>query len=126
MKNVIEQIRKIKGVVTVEPFGTNGAVVLFEIEEQKPKSLTPKELVDGKIYVDEDERYPNIFRFKVPKYCTIKYASYSRLFLSGEGFELEQSSILPKGIHEASKTEAQILIRAEVANDFFFELKDVK
>lgn len=197
MKNVIEQIRKIKGVKTVEATGEGMAVVVFEgklkniavkceTEQQfefvklktnndilkpfdqwhgfpcveidggctgakspymmelnvilfmayildngllrewesftlKPKSLSPDELVDGKIYVDEDEIYPNIFRFKKQKYG--QCSSYSRLFTNDGTFYLNEDLILPKGIHSATPSEAQTLIRAEVANDFFFELK---
>jgi len=70
MKNVIKQIRKIKGVITVEPAGENMAVVVFETEPEQPKSIKPEELVDGEIYVSEgliDGRwkrsFPRIIRF---------------------------------------------------------------
>jgi len=204
MKNVIEQIRKIKGVVTVEKAGENMAVVVFEPKKQlwqgrqyvkcttenefefvknqnslnssspfgdwakypcicvngtdifsseafperecrvigfdtylllfllgdkwsafnKPKSLTPEELVDGKIYVDEANG--RIVRFnKIKNKCTISLYSqkcvegtyYSSINGYGKSYHCRGS------FRPATPSEAQTLIRAEVANDFFFELK---
>lgn len=166
MENIIKQIRKIKGVVTVEPFGKNGAVVLFEPKPKKtavkcenskqidfvlttggavpddgyfgeivtfpkyisdhnlqgewsafskPKSLSPDELVDGKIYVDEDGSFTTIFRHKS------NGGVYSRCEPTGNW--VNSISIYYEFIRSATPSEAQSLIRAEIANGFFFELK---
>lgn len=96
------------------------------VDYSKPKSLSPDELVDGKIYVDEDEDYPNVFRFKKPVVKFAKYASYSRLFSSDECFEVGMYSIAPKGIRPATPSEAQSLIRAEIEHGYFHELRDAK
>jgi len=150
MKNVIEQIRKIKGVVTVEKAGENMAVVVFEpkpkdngwhvskifiddlkpmseetakklLDVFKPKSLTPEELVDGRIYVDQYSKdWCNIFRFHDQQsrvYSILNtdnglYSGHSSCYLSYSDM-----------IRHATPSEAQTLIRAEVEHDFFFELK---
>jgi len=121
MKNVIEQIRKIKSIITVEPFGVNGAVVLFEVEEQKPKSLSPDELVDGKIYVDQYSKdWCNIFRFHDQQSRVYSILNTNNGLYSGHSSCYLSYSDM---IRPATQSEAQTLIRAEIANDFFFELK---
>jgi len=211
MKNVIEQIRKIKGVVTVEKSGENMAVVVFEpkpkrvaveCENQKqfefvwsktnepslngtefgskcimgdgryttidlkknegmqdaeyfkqrkfnvipftkyifdydivnewsafnkPKSLTPEELVDGRIYVDKSNG--RIVRFnKIKNECTISLYSqkcmegayYNSINGCGKSYHYRGSFRL------ATPSEAQSLIIAEIEHGYFHELKDVK
>lgn len=204
MKKVIEQIRKIKGVVTVDKAGENMAVVVFESKKEpwqgrqyvkcttekeyefvknttglmepssidfwvkypcvstdgkdcfssdtfperayrvidfkdyleiflleskwtafnKPKSLTPEELVDGRIYVDE--KCERVFRFQ--KLNGHKKASlYSQLirnFSNGnclnstDGYLLEDNKI-----RHASIDECKELIRFEIERNYFHELK---
>jgi len=153
MKNVIEQIRKIKGVVTVEKAGENMAVVVFEPKPKdngwhvskifiddlkpmteetakkllgvfKPKSLTPEELVDGRIYVDEANG--RIVRFnKIKNECAISL--YSQKCVEGTYYNsingFGKSYHYRGGFRPATPSEAQTLIRAEVANGYFHELK---
>lgn len=182
MENIIKQIRKIKGVVTVEKAGKNMFVGIFEpksespmpvivkTEDQwnfvkanggvpvwgrtiymqavsfpiyislkslirewttfsKPKYLSPDELVDGKIYVQQHtdgDSYP--FRFKSAKNTRLYY--YTSCKKDGDADSYSEDDWLVSGvgsiyviIRHATPAEAQSLIRAEIANNFFFELK---
>lgn len=211
MKNIIKQIEKIKGVVTVEKVGENMAVVVFEPIPQKiavrctnqkqfefvwintndselngteygskcicddghyntidlernegmqdsdwfksagykvitfgrylddynlrdewdafikPNSLSPDELVDGNIYVDEDGLYsPRTLRF-MRKFDDCRIDIYSQLMGNPTSSYLGLCSGYKfDKLRPATPSEAQQLIRAEIANNFFFELKDAK
>lgn len=119
MKNAIEQIRKIKGVVTVEKAGEGMAVVVFE---PKPKSLTPEELVDGRIYVDQYSKdWCNIFRY-AGEFRANQVSMYS-LFCTHNDRSSLNGYLISDFIRPATPSEAQSLIRAEIANNFFFELR---
>ena len=107
------------------------AAALKWIEENKPKkSLSPDELVDGRIYVDEG-RSMQVFRFKK---CIVGNANnrtfiaiYSHLYVGGN-FCYGDICIDPsnKTCRPATPSEAQSLIRAEIEHGYFHELKDAK
>lgn len=203
MKNVIEQIRKIKGVVTVEKVGENMFVGIFEPKKEplegrqyvkcttekefefvkihtglddpssfdywykypcvcvngtdsfsseafperayrvigfdtylllfllgdkwtafnKPKSLTPEELVDGRIYVDEySNEWCNIFRYAGSNDNNV-FSMYS-LFCTQNDRNSLGGYLKSTFIRHATPSEAQSLIRAEVEHGYFHELKD--
>lgn len=166
MENIIKQIKKIKGVVTVEKAGENMAVVVFGAKEDtiefdgryffpfgkssaeinpsifddlepmseetakrllnifKPKSLSPDELVDGKIYAVEAAA-THVFRYKKGKMDDARFVSHYSYkcdtvrFMDGTICVYQRDRIL----RHATPAEAQSLIRTEIANNFFFELK---
>lgn len=206
MKNIIKQIEKIKGVVTVEKAGENMAVVVFEAnpksqewagreyvecktkeqfefikkqnelnhrsqfedwgkypcvcvngteifssealperahrvidfdkyvlffglrdkwkEASKPKSLSPDELIDGKIYVMEGQSV-HVFRYKNQKVDDSSFVSHYSYkcdnvkFMTGQICVYQSDRIL----RPATPSEAQSLIRTEIANNYFHELK---
>lgn len=121
MKPIIEQIREIKGVVTVEKAGDGMAVVVFEAPSKEPKSLKPEELVDGEIYADRySEKYCNIFRFRdeTSRVYSV-FNTENGIFSSHSSCYLSFSDI----IRPATLSEKQTLILAEVENGYFHNLK---
>ena len=217
MKNIIKQIEKIKGVVTVEKAGENMAVVVFEgrpkpklpewagreyvkctteveyefvkkqnglngydpfeawlkypcvcvngtdifssealperahrvidfdryllffglrdkwNEANKPKSLSPDELVDGRIYVSEDNDCTFVMTYRYKSFGTQRVGgftvnNYSCMVNSDKpSFNYWcEASAKKRTCRPATPSEAQSLIRAEIANGYFHELKDAK
>ena len=93
----------------------------------KPKSLSPDELVDGKIYVDEDNG--RVVRFnKIKNGCAISLYSQKCI----EGTYYNSLNGYGKNYHyrglfrHATPSEAQSLIRAEIEHGYFHELRDAK
>lgn len=126
MKKLIEQIKQMKGVVTVEPAGEDMAVVVFEpkderklrewlkeMMEKEPLTLKPEELVEGEIYVAEgvDYRAESIFRYK-----------YTNLNCLGFYINKDCHFVKFQTLRHATTSEKQTLIKEEVKNGFFYEL----
>lgn len=93
----------------------------------KPKSLSPDELVDGKIYVDEDNG--RVVRFnKIKNGCAISLYSQKCI----EGTYYNSLNGYGKNYHyrglfrHATPSEAQSLILAEIEHGYFHELRDAK
>lgn len=104
------------------------------IATQKPKSLKPEELVDGEIYVAEEDgrlifRHKSFRRYEghegsVHCYTLIGFglAGFSR-----ETWTMIYSPVKPRRIcRHATLSEKQTLIHTEVENGYYYELKNQK
>lgn len=96
------------------------------IASQKPKSLKPEELVDGEIYTDSTAQTcsPRIFRFK--EQLNMRGKFYSQIDSLGEFsiptcYRFDYSTL-----HPAVLSEKLTLIRAEIIQEYFHELKNQK
>jgi len=97
------------------------------IPEEKPTSLKPEELVDGEIYIFDDV-HSHVFRYanrNIQNNGDGRFISlYSHLYDDGSFrygsicLGIDKGIILP-----ATISEKQTLIRAEIANRYFYNLK---
>ena len=103
MKKVIEQIKELKGVKTVESM-SDKVVVTFEVD-----------LVEGEIYYSETDNFKYIFRIKEGQY-------YYSMLNSIKEFRLNDFMELTTDIIPATDKQKRKLIRHEVKNGYFHEL----
>lgn len=92
-----------------------------------PKSLSPDELVDGKIYVMESTSV-HIFRYKNAKMNDDNFVAHYSYKCENVTFESGQICVHQNDriLRPATPSEAQQLIRAEIEHGYFHELKDTK
>lgn len=99
----------------------------------KPKSLSPHELVNGKIYVAyQDDSIIVIFRYKQLLqilFEDVQVNCYSYVGLDADSFKINSwacCSSKNRICRNATPSEAQSLIRSEIEHGYFHELKDTK